>query len=1429
MKPVIAWQKCLGGTGAETFSQILEHPDGGIVVLGATNSNDGDVSGNHGSSDIWVVKLNKDGVIEWQKCLGGSGNEASAKMMLIPDGGVFVYGAINSNNGDGTGNHGGTDGFAARLSGNGTLLWAKCLGGSAFDTFSEAIRTASGNYLLAGITSSNDGDVSGNHGGNDIWLVELTISGSLVWQKCYGGSDTEQLANIERVNNSGYLICGTTNSTNGDVNGYTDGTDAWVVRTNTGGNLVWQKCYDNPTTLNFPYDVGQKILYTGGQYVFVYSHMEEYNYDYSSNKQKLHRTYAADLDPDNGALSGITLLNPNSILITSLETDWFPAKRIRKKKGGGLLLANDTRYCLVRDDYYWGFFLGEDDYYAQSFTKTVNTPGVQAQQLARLFGHCPTGWLPNVTYYGSYKSEDAVSYDENIMLHSGYTNLVTRPAEIKYGGNDAVVGIGLNNISHWGGSGDDRFLELLPSGENFFYAAGFTNSANGHVAGNHGTSDEIWLVKFAFRHVTIKGAVFNDLNGNGIKETNEPLLNNQAVKTEKPGTQMISFTQNGSFTHLADTGTYTTKIQNTYPYATFNPPQKNSALITYNSVDSFGLGIRFIPNIKDLQVYVSALTPLRPGFNATYRLNYKNFGTDSVTDTRVQFVKDPRTGLVSTTMPGYVQNGDTLLWNTGTLQPGYENYIDIIVSVAAPPTVQINDTLSTQAQVLPIAGDTIPADNYMLNRLVVRGSYDPNDKTNQHAGEVSKAYLVNGGYVYYRIRFQNTGTDTAFTVKITDTLSTELDVNKLEMLEASHNYSLTINNRVATWKFNSILLPDSFSNPAASNGYILFRIKPLASSISPGRLYRNSAGIYFDYNEAVRTPVDSLKIENVRKPVMAGLNNRYCKTPGGPYTGKLMNPLPGYTINVWLDNSQPLLYNPADSTFSFNTSTLSAGAHKIKSVYAVPDFGIDSTEHAFLLDEQLVPVIYKNDTVVCADAYVQLYTSMPVSNWLGGPVFNPQSPYGFFATVSSPDTTLLIAVKNNNSCADGRDSVRIIVNRFLQPVILTNDTSVCNTSPPFPLLANSAVTWSGNGVTGNLFNPAVAGVGTHKVYATRDNGLCAPGRDSMFISVGNFAQVVINTPNQTMCSTGSLPLSANISATWSGIGVSGNYFEPFGLPPGTYTIIATHSNAPCTASYDTLYVTTSPPVQVVIQNRDTAICTQSPPISLIANTSVGVSWFGPGVTGNLGANYSFNPATAGPGIHRVVAVWALPGCPPNYDTLYVTVNNYVQAVIATPNQTVCKLSAPISLQANTTVSWSGTGVAGSTFNPATAGVGVHQIIATKTNGVCPDSKDTLTITVDDFVQAVIATPNQTVCKLSAPISLQANTAVTWSGTGVSGASFNPTTAGAGTHQIIATKNNGVCPDSKDTLTITVDDFVQAVISTPNQTICKLSTPISLQA
>ncbi len=239
----LLWQNSLGGSEDDAATTIKRTIDGGYILTGGTNSNNGDVSGNHGSSDVWVIKLSESGEIQWQKCLGGSNGEIAHSIILTNDEGYMVVGQSNSNDGDVSDNHGEFDAWIVKLSSLGEIQWQKSLGGSERDIGYSIIQTLDEGYIMGGITESNDGDVSGNHGFYDVWVVKLTINGEIEWQKCLGGTEWEDAYTVLQTTDGGYILAGDTISTDGDITNNQGYVDVWVIKLSSNGVLEWQKTY----------------------------------------------------------------------------------------------------------------------------------------------------------------------------------------------------------------------------------------------------------------------------------------------------------------------------------------------------------------------------------------------------------------------------------------------------------------------------------------------------------------------------------------------------------------------------------------------------------------------------------------------------------------------------------------------------------------------------------------------------------------------------------------------------------------------------------------------------------------------------------------------------------------------------------------------------------------------------------------------------------------------------------------------------------------------------------------------------------------------------------------------------------------------------------------------------------------------------------
>jgi hypothetical protein len=245
----IQWQRSLGGSSDDVSGYTFDiAPDSGFYFIGTASSNDGDVSGNHGYYDFWLTRLDKNGNLKWQKCFGGTLADFGIGVLATSDGGVIICGNDGSDDGNIDCYFKGGDGDAwiLKLDSVGNIEWQKCYGGSGWDNISTILPTGDGGYLCAGNTTSNDGDVSGNHGNLDFWIIKIDQQGTLLWQKCFGGSLNENPFILKLCPDGNYLVGGYTYSNDGDVGGnhslYPDYYDGWLIKITPSGTLLWQQC-----------------------------------------------------------------------------------------------------------------------------------------------------------------------------------------------------------------------------------------------------------------------------------------------------------------------------------------------------------------------------------------------------------------------------------------------------------------------------------------------------------------------------------------------------------------------------------------------------------------------------------------------------------------------------------------------------------------------------------------------------------------------------------------------------------------------------------------------------------------------------------------------------------------------------------------------------------------------------------------------------------------------------------------------------------------------------------------------------------------------------------------------------------------------------------------------------------------------------------
>jgi hypothetical protein len=199
--------------------------------------------------------------------------------------------------------------------------------------------------------------------------------------------------------------------------------------------------------------------------------------------------------------------------------------------------------------------------------------------------------------------------------------------------------------------------------------------------------------------------------------------------------------------------------------------------------------------------------------------------------------------------------GDTLVWNVADINNiGNFSYFDYAIDIMMCTTAQVGDSACITMMILPTNGDADPTNNTYTRCFEIGVSYDPNNKEVMPTGVGAEGFIpADQPSLTYTLNFQNTGTALAWNIYLMDTIDTNIDINSIEILSASHRVqAYTLENRAVKFMFANIMLPDSTSNELESHGYVTFKAK-LNAGLTPGTEIKNTGHIYFDYNEAVVT------------------------------------------------------------------------------------------------------------------------------------------------------------------------------------------------------------------------------------------------------------------------------------------------------------------------------------------------------------------------------------------------------------------------------------------------------------------------------------------------------------------------------------------------------------------------------------------------
>ncbi len=288
-------------------------------------------------------------------------------------------------------------------------------------------------------------------------------------------------------------------------------------------------------------------------------------------------------------------------------------------------------------------------------------------------------------------------------------------------------------------------------------------------------------------------------------------------------------------------------------------------------------------NHHDVEVSIIPIEVARPGFDAFYKIIYKNKGNQIENGTiNLQF-DDAVLDVVSTNPAFTTQTTNNLSFDYSNLQPFETKEINVVLNVNSPmetPAVNGGDILNFTATNTITNTDEMPSDNtFVLNQTVVN-SYDPNDKTCLEGNYISPDKI--GEFVHYVIRFENTGTFPAENIVVKDIIDTaKFDISSLIPLNASHNYVTRISGNKVEFIFENINLPFDDAN---NDGYIAFKIKTLPTLVV-GNTFSNTANIYFDYNFPIVTNTAITTIAALSNPSLEFAN--YFSLHPNPTTSEL--------------------------------------------------------------------------------------------------------------------------------------------------------------------------------------------------------------------------------------------------------------------------------------------------------------------------------------------------------------------------------------------------------------------------------------------------------------------------------------------------------------------------------------------------------------
>lgn len=943
-----------------------------------------------------LATLNSLNAQGWEKTYGSPHWENSQAVVLNEDGGFTFIGTTDALlHGDGFLGQGIFNIYVVRTDVDGTVMWQRTYGGMDTNVGIDILRTTDGGYLILGHTNSE------GNGQTDIIVIQIDSQGNPIWSKTYGGARTETATHLLAGTNNEYYIIGESNSE-------TDETAIFITKITAAGEEIWSNPYGSEGA-----EIVGKAAINDAEELFITGQTFDVNAVGNlfllkiddTGEQKWLTTY--DLE---GLAMGndIIVTQDNTLAITgsvSNNTDnlWNQAFLIKTNTDGDVLWSE------VYNDMLSHVGVAIQELPDSNLLIAGNSALYSDNQDIFLLKTNPTGMRLWEQSYGGSQGESC----SDLALSQSQTPVIL--------GNTFSIDAGRGDIS-------------------LAYA-----DSNGHTLQHH-----------------ITGNVIFDSFPNCQFDSSEIGLSQWLVSAANIHTNRLFYGTtdgSGAYDIPVDTGTYQLFLHRPNNYW---QTCQDSQFLTF--VEEYRLNVDFLVQAERLcpLLEVDISTPrLRPGYTNTYHVRYRNQGTYPAESATVEITLDPLLSpenfdippigqqdltytfdigavdineegrfQIQTTLDTFAYLGqthcteahilpdslclpiDTTLWDGSSIEvegdceadsvkfliknvgfgdmDGELQYFviqdDIIVLFGTFDVDAGQDTLigfpangqtyhlraeqspghpgisTPNATVEGCAGDggtaislgfvtQFPEDDgdpfISIDCQPNVNSFDPNDKQGFPKGAGEDGCIAPNTDIEYLIRFQNTGTDTAFLVVIRDTIPEGLDITTLQTGASSHAYDMEIyGNGIVKFTFQDIMLPDSNVNEAASHGFVKFRIAQQKDN-PVGTTIKNSAGIYFDFNAPIITNLTSHRIDTscfeVRtntQEVVADFETLPIKVYPNPSNGQitfevLHNISSRYELQVF-DLAGKSVYQQqfSDDIFHWDKSNLPVGMYvfKIKSI-----------------------------------------------------------------------------------------------------------------------------------------------------------------------------------------------------------------------------------------------------------------------------------------------------------------------------------------------------------------------------------------------------------------------------------------------------------------------------------------------------------------